>query len=336
MENYVKELQSMINPLRNDPCPCGSGLKYKKCCLKKVPQSQNFDPESDGIRARAFKEMSQENFEEAIRLFQSCLEFSSERYQIFEAMAACHDGLENYSSAMEYYTKALENSPISSHRELHYRLGVAAGCAEQFDQALSAFNKCLEYHSSEAIKNNLLGILRIIDDIRNGKVDPSFFRVRVQLQRAFSDMEAENYEAAAARLEKLAAIDPENSTIFYNLGVAYTFLKKEEEALTQFQKSVDLNPNYAQAWYNLGQISLIKKRDVSYALHCFERATLARPDYTSAHHQLGIVFELLGDKARALSSWKATLELDPENKAAKENIRRLEAAQTEGASAQIN
>ncbi|MBC8391880.1 MAG: SEC-C domain-containing protein, partial [Deltaproteobacteria bacterium] len=22
---------------RNDPCPCGSGKKFKKCCLKKVP-----------------------------------------------------------------------------------------------------------------------------------------------------------------------------------------------------------------------------------------------------------------------------------------------------------
>ena len=21
---------------RNDPCPCGSGLKFKKCCLKKL------------------------------------------------------------------------------------------------------------------------------------------------------------------------------------------------------------------------------------------------------------------------------------------------------------
>ncbi|MHB8833897.1 MAG: SEC-C metal-binding domain-containing protein, partial [Desulfobacteria bacterium] len=20
---------------RNDPCPCGSGLKYKKCCIEK-------------------------------------------------------------------------------------------------------------------------------------------------------------------------------------------------------------------------------------------------------------------------------------------------------------
>ena len=23
---------------RNDPCPCGSGLKFKKCCLKKYEQ----------------------------------------------------------------------------------------------------------------------------------------------------------------------------------------------------------------------------------------------------------------------------------------------------------
>jgi len=23
---------------RNDPCPCGSGKKYKKCCLLKPPQ----------------------------------------------------------------------------------------------------------------------------------------------------------------------------------------------------------------------------------------------------------------------------------------------------------
>ena len=23
----------MVKPGRNDPCPCGSGKKYKKCCL---------------------------------------------------------------------------------------------------------------------------------------------------------------------------------------------------------------------------------------------------------------------------------------------------------------
>ena len=39
----VERLLSPLKPMRtsepqvgrNDPCPCGSGLKFKKCCLKK-------------------------------------------------------------------------------------------------------------------------------------------------------------------------------------------------------------------------------------------------------------------------------------------------------------
>ncbi|MFO7972196.1 MAG: M24 family metallopeptidase, partial [Desulfobacterales bacterium] len=30
---------------RNDPCPCGSGLKYKKCCLRRAK------PETDDLKA---------------------------------------------------------------------------------------------------------------------------------------------------------------------------------------------------------------------------------------------------------------------------------------------
>jgi hypothetical protein len=29
-----------MNEGRNDPCPCGSGKKYKKCCLEKDEQEQ--------------------------------------------------------------------------------------------------------------------------------------------------------------------------------------------------------------------------------------------------------------------------------------------------------
>lgn len=28
---------------RNDPCSCGSGLKYKKCCLPKLDQQTQID-----------------------------------------------------------------------------------------------------------------------------------------------------------------------------------------------------------------------------------------------------------------------------------------------------
>lgn len=33
--NPSKPQASTLKVGRNDPCPCGSGLKYKKCCLNK-------------------------------------------------------------------------------------------------------------------------------------------------------------------------------------------------------------------------------------------------------------------------------------------------------------
>jgi uncharacterized protein YecA (UPF0149 family) len=31
----VEPIQSAETPGRNEPCPCGSGKKYKQCCAKK-------------------------------------------------------------------------------------------------------------------------------------------------------------------------------------------------------------------------------------------------------------------------------------------------------------
>jgi len=30
--NHVVPVTTVVRPGRNDPCPCGSGKKYKKCC----------------------------------------------------------------------------------------------------------------------------------------------------------------------------------------------------------------------------------------------------------------------------------------------------------------
>ncbi len=39
---------------RNDPCPCGSGLKYKKCCLKTGQYEETY--ELSGIEMRQVKD----------------------------------------------------------------------------------------------------------------------------------------------------------------------------------------------------------------------------------------------------------------------------------------
>ena len=39
---------------RNDPCPCGSGKKYKKCCLSLNPQARpEFHPDNIRIKIKS-------------------------------------------------------------------------------------------------------------------------------------------------------------------------------------------------------------------------------------------------------------------------------------------
>jgi len=33
----LKPVAPAVNIGRNDPCPCGSGKKYKKCCMNQTP-----------------------------------------------------------------------------------------------------------------------------------------------------------------------------------------------------------------------------------------------------------------------------------------------------------
>lgn len=40
-----------MNPGRNDPCPCGSGKKYKKCCMNKMQDAESFILELNNLYA---------------------------------------------------------------------------------------------------------------------------------------------------------------------------------------------------------------------------------------------------------------------------------------------
>jgi tetratricopeptide (TPR) repeat protein len=312
-----------MNPKRNDPCPCGSGLKYKKCCLPKGAEDSGDPDHVLKARANAFKAMSQQEWLEAIDLFKSIIDSFSDPAEIYQAIGGCYEGLEEYLMAAEFYEKAIKISGASRLPNLYYQLGVARGCGQRIAKAIDAFNQSMELTQDSARKHHTQGILRILGEIQEGKSDPNVFFVQVQLQRAFTEMEDEKYAEAAGRLERLAAMDPDNPAIFYNLGVVYAFLKDEETAVENFQRSVDLFPQYYQAWYNMGQICLIKMQDYSRAMNCFDRVVAIRPDYPGGHHQRGVTLELLGDKSAALESWRKTLQIDPENKSAKEAVERL-------------
>ena len=159
-------------------------------------------------RVQAFKSMSGENWEEAVVLFKQILDEVPDPHTILEAVGACYDGMENYLMAAEYYEKALAVCPPARRFDINYRLGVSRGCAGRIKKAIMAFEDCLAMAEDDVRRKPVAAILDMLKDVDQGKQKAEVFRVRVQLQRAFTDMEEERFESAAARLENLVSVDP--------------------------------------------------------------------------------------------------------------------------------
>jgi|GEM_PF-4504284 hypothetical protein len=71
---------------RNEPCPCGSGLKYKKCCLPKDREKEKSKEEEitievpEEVAAEEGEEVEEISDEDALRFYTT--EFAKNGYSI--------------------------------------------------------------------------------------------------------------------------------------------------------------------------------------------------------------------------------------------------------------
>jgi len=287
------------------------------------PEIMNDDDPAAELLSSAYKKLSERKWEEALSLFEQALPVSNAPHTVFEAIAACFDGMDDYWRALAAYERALETCPKTRRAVITYRYAATKARCKQWDEACDAFR---DYQRLAPLDENAKGvdiIIEMIKRIQDGKLHENSFEANIQLRRAFTAMDEERFGDAIKRLERACELEPANPTIYFNLGVAYTFVKEEDKALDMFQTCVEINPSAAEAYYNMGQIYLLRKEDFSKALNCFSRAASVRPEYIGAHHQKGKAYELLGYLEKALECWEKTIQLDPGNKLAQDNIKRV-------------
>lgn len=221
----------MKSVARNEPCPCGSGSKYKNCCLPNDMQAQTDSDDVSHIKATAFKKMSDRQWDEAIQDFKSILDKTHQPSNIHEAIAACYDGQEDYLMAAEFFEKALVSCPPLRRADNRYRLGVARGCAGRCKKAKSSLSGMPDIDEGAEPGASPSGRHRppggVGEDYGLQFLSYSVCGTKVVLQ----ELEAEDYGSACRRLEGLLRLAPDNASVLYNLGVCYSFLKRDDEAL---------------------------------------------------------------------------------------------------------
>jgi len=106
----------MVKIGRNAPCPCGSGKKYKKCCLspqqKKKPSSvkkQRFIPvytELDQLSNSVVDLINENKLDEAEAVSRELLTEYPEQVDGFNRLAMVYEARGEKGKAAEYYRKA--------------------------------------------------------------------------------------------------------------------------------------------------------------------------------------------------------------------------------------
>jgi tetratricopeptide (TPR) repeat protein len=102
----------------------------------------------------------------------------------------------------------------------------------------------------------------------------------------------------------------ESATVCGNEGLACLRRGQLDEAATRFRQALSLQPNSAEAYYNLAYTLAAQKRSEE-AIACYQHAVRLRPDYAEAHINLANVFREQRRFPEAEASCRAAVRLRP-------------------------
>ncbi len=105
-----------------------------------------------------------------------------------------------------------------------------------------------------------------------------------------------------------------------NLGIVEVNSGRRTDARAHFVRALELNPNYAEAHFNLGLIVLREPGGTAAAAGHFARAVEITPRYAEAHYYLGNSLRELGRPQEAVQQYEEALRLKPDNPDAELNL----------------
>jgi len=131
------------------------------------------------------------------------------------------------------------------------------------------------------------------------------------LDEARRDIDKNEFEAAILPLKKVIADQPGFAYAHFQLAYVYTALKKTDEARSEYERTIAIDPKMTEAYLDLGILLLDK--DPSAAAAPLAKAAALLPAQSRPHFLLGVALERSGQLAAAASAFENAVVLDPQD-----------------------
>ena len=112
---------------------------------------------------------------------------------------------------------------------------------------------------------------------------------------------------------------PQEFIIWNILGGAYATLKDFDQSLKALKKVIELNPNYVDAYYNIGVV-LNDQGKIDKAIEAYQRCIALFPNYTDSYINMGQGLRAQGKHEKALEAFITAESIKPDHPEAYFNI----------------
>ena len=132
-----------------------------------------------------------------------------------------------------------------------------------------------------------------------------------KMQHALGDALSERGRMSEAETAYRNALSVRKSALTYNnLGNLYAATARFKNATAAYQKAVEIEPHYVEAYMNKG-LAAMQAGQITDAHSAFERAAVLDPTNAEIFYNLGVVREKLAQPAQATTAYARAIALRP-------------------------
>ena len=266
------ESDIQAEPGRNDECPCGSGRKYKKCCLAKS---------TDVALLEALRQaMATEEWQQALSLIR---DISPQTLEVRRAEAIASYRLGQRSHSRPLLTALFNELPDDAE--------VIAALAD------------VELDGKDLPKVEQLAMRALALEPQN--------RIAWLVLCAFHARMGHDQDAEQG-LRTVVEFAPDCRMAWERLGSFLRKLGRPNDELQVMLDWVERCPENHEAWFQVGFVLMTLGRDSQEARPYFERALQLKTDFHEAYCWLAQCYVDAGDSAQALQYFLHGLQIKPD------------------------
>ncbi|MBS0624685.1 MAG: tetratricopeptide repeat protein [Verrucomicrobia bacterium] len=253
---------------RNSQCTCGSGKKYKKCCLmseRKPIQVVEIFSEMHEVCDNALAQIEAGDLLSAEMEAERLYHLHPDDHMVNFLKGICCIQRECYQQAISFFETAIQINPWFS--EAYFNLASLYRQEMKIPQSVVYFRKIIEIEGERGDLGKLakkeLDWLEKMLQKTSGQTLTEYLQASALFDEAFACLRREEHQKAISLFQQVLALNPDHVQSYGNMALAHSALGEQKIALQYLDKALSLDPTYEPAQQNRENIIRLKEGERS-------------------------------------------------------------------------